>query len=407
MSQKKEPFFQGDAKDGKKVVARDHQELIDWLKEEQTFWSWLPDTFGEQIGLSEDRRRLLTNRLQSSWSHLNNADQSQWATAKQLITEHLASGLASTTPRAQFIVALRDEAGKVAASAAVAEFLGSVWSAQPHIHERHRYAVGKGRIAPHLFDAGIGAASGKSLKAASEKITAEFGQQIDKVIGDYEQIREHSKASVEAIEGQHVSWVAEKADEWKNFIDSATEKVRASVEQIENTEKAFKEDMRLKSSVAYWTEKGDGHSSKARLQIFLIAAYFFFAASLSAAAVWYVFQELITLLKGLEDRAAAPMFLLAGATLLLVSAVLWIAKLLVRVYFDERYRGQDAFERAKMAQTYVALTHENLVSPAERAIVLTSLFRSTNESGRTDDGGPETLHQALLARILDNKPRVN
>jgi hypothetical protein len=143
------------------------------------------------------------------------------------------------------------------------------------------------------------------------------------------------------------------------------------------------------------------------LQIFLIAAYFFFAASLSAAAVWYVFQELITLLKGLEDRAAAPMFLLAGATLLLVSAVLWIAKLLVRVYFDERYRGQDAFERAKMAQTYVALTHENLVSPAERAIVLTSLFRSTNESGRTDDGGPETLHQALLARILDNKPRVN
>lgn len=76
---------------------------------------------------------------------------------------------------------------------------------------------------------------------------------------------------------------------------------------------------------------------------------------------------------------------------------------MVKVYFDERYRAQDALERAKMAETYVALTHENLVSPTERAIVLSALFRSTSDSGRSEDSGPEALQQAILARILDGK----
>ena len=232
------------------------------------------------------------------------------------------------------------------ASAAVAEYLGSTWSAQQNIHERHRYAVARGRIAPHLFDAGVGTSSAKSIKAATEKITSEFAQQLDKLVAEHEQIRRAANSNVRRFKVNIILGLLKKLAFGSNSSRTPPKKCSRHL-TISNTEKAFKEDMRLKSSVTYWTEKGEGHNRKAKWQIGFIAAYFIIAAVTSAAAVWYVFQELVTLLRGMEDKAGPPMFLLAGATLLLVSAVLWIAKLLVKVYFDERYRGQDAYKELK------------------------------------------------------------
>ena len=131
--------------------------------------------------------------------------------------------------------------------------------------------------------------------------------------------------------------------------------------------------------------------------------YLVVASLLAGGSIWYSFGQVVGLARELGDKASAPMLLLAGSTLLFISALVWIARILVRIYFDERQRSLDAFERSTMAETYSALTHEGLVTPTERIVALTALFRPSSDGSGRDDGAPEALHQALLAKLMDQK----
>ncbi len=187
------------------------------------------------------------------------------------------------------------------------------------------------------------------------------------------------------------------------MLDRVNSEANVAIEQIHNTEKAFKEQMKLRSSVQYWNAQAKKHSDRANWQKAVIIVY--------GAAIYLVgFYTVPTFLNFAKATATAlmglssvPLLILAGVGVFTVSVVLWVARILVRVYMEERHRALDAGERAVMAQTYSALTSEGLVSEAERVLVLSTLFRPAGE-GAPREEGPETLQHAILAKLLDVRP---
>ena len=199
------------------------------------------------------------------------------------------------------------------------------------------------------------------------------------------------------------AWAKQAQDGWLEMLARVNHDVAESINQLLNTEKAFKEQMKLRSSVKYWLAKAREHQTRAHAQKGYIAAYAAIAAIVSYiyAPTFFGFAKATAIELG--ERSATPLLILSGASIVAVSIVLWGARMLVRVYLDERHRALDAAERAVMAETYCALTNEDLVSEAERILVLSSLFRPSGESNSKDEG-PDTLQHAILAKLLDGKP---
>ncbi len=74
------------------------------------------------------------------------------------------------------------------------------------------------------------------------------------------------------------------------------------------------------------------------------------------------------------------------------------------MYMTEQHLGIDAQSRASMAQTYLALTKEDVASDQDRAILLASLFRPVVDGIVKDDGLPAITPAAILSGQAFGKP---
>ncbi|MCZ7595516.1 MAG: DUF6161 domain-containing protein [Hyphomicrobium sp.] len=210
------------------------------------------------------------------------------------------------------------------------------------------------------------------------------------------------RAEREQANTDRQAWTEKASAEWKEMLDRVKTEVAASIEGISNTENAFKEQMKLRSSVRYWRDKAKEHRNRAHLQKFYIGAYAVVVAVIAYMVLPGFFAFVKTTAIELGEGSSTPLLILTGAGILAASIALWIARMLVRVYLEERHRALDADERAVMAETYCALTHEALVSETERVLVLSSLFRPSGEGTNKEDG-PDTMQHAILAKLLDGK----
>lgn len=386
-------------------MADSFEDLINWIKSERESWAWLGETLNQNIGLAEDHRGLIRRYLDQAWSMLQspNVDgQHNIGGIRAAIDQYVRLGLSSATPRGQYLEKLRLRIGDTAASAAVAQFLGSMWNNYQTVPRELRPMVDVGRTGANLFDLGHEAVGADAYRAAAQKMTDAFRSRLSKYSADAREELAGIKIEREQAHSDHDSFLKKLNEEWETKLQRTNDDVAASISQITSTEKAFKEQMKLRSSVQYWLSKSKEHRRRAHAQKVIIAIY---AAAIGIIAV-YTLPPFFAFVRAtaleLRESSATPLLLLSGASVLAISVALWAARMLVRVYLDERNRSLDAAERAVMTETYCALTSENLVSESERILVLSSLFRPTSESSHKDEG-PDTLQHAILAKLLDSK----
>lgn len=400
-----EPYFELAAPDGTIVAADDIDDLTNWVKLERESWAWLTRSLNQNIGVAEDYRSLVGKHLDQAWSLLQTPEadgRRNIGAIKSALDQYVRLGLASTRPRAQYIAKIQSDHGDTAASAAVAQFLGSVWNSYQTVPRESRHSVDVGRTAAQLFDLGTSALGADAYRAAAQKMTDSFKSRLNKYSADAREELSGIKTEREQARSDHANFVKESNQTWETALNRINSEVAASVDQIIGTEKAFKEQMKLRSSVQYWMSKSREHRRRAHAQKAIIAAYAAIVGIVGVCVIPDFFKFVGATAVELRDSSATPLFLLTGASVLAISVALWVARMLVRVYLDERNRSLDAAERAVMAETYCALTSENLVSESERILVLSSLFRPTGESSHKDDG-PDTLQHAILAKLLDTK----
>jgi hypothetical protein len=190
----------------------------------------------------------------------------------------------------------------------------------------------------------------------------------------------------------------------------------ARVTEFERLQALFQTQLRLRAPVKLWETREVKHSrdSKAAMRSFIIAGLIAIAFGLGVPflAGDYIagsfYQQLCTIAatataeaQGCERVFSAKGPVTITGLLLVMSLLMWMARLQYRVHLSERHLALDASEKKAFAETYLAMKEGKDVGRENEAIVLASLFRPTQDGIiRDDESGMDISAAALLAKQL-------
>lgn len=401
------PILEIELKDAGTLIAQNRREIAIWLDREKEFWEWIRNVSGQDIGLQNDPRTELTTPLDQARQIAAKADETaaldEIPQIQALIIQYAKTGLASKSPRAQFVQSVHSRHGEVAAAAAVAHHLNGVWpeGVNSRVRGRNIKPIQLGRTAMTLFDLGVGQEVDSSYRDSAEQLLGEFAARLREGLQANQSESEALKGVRDVLMNELGGQKELIQGDWKQFLQNANAGMNENIANFQNTEKAYKEQMKLGAAVLYWTGRGEAHKKAASSQLGWLRTYGTLSGIAILAGGACLVWAIVKIVEVLGDKSTTPLLFLGGFALLIASAILWVARLMVRVYFDERRRTHDATERATMAEAYAALTSEGLVSDAERVIVLSSLFRPTGDGSAREDSAPESIQHAILAKLLD------
>ncbi|MDQ8698737.1 DUF6161 domain-containing protein [Hyphomicrobium sp. LHD-15] len=399
------PYFAFPTSEGTSRIFDSLEDVRSWVQGELEYWAWLEKIRADKLGLAEDQRNRFFKHLRAARDALgsNPPTPDNLAVARTSLNSYASLGLLSETAPAAYIESFRARFGDVAGAAAASEYLRSAWGPDQITPYENRYSVSLGRLAILLSELGLGKGVNHAARSSFDKLVAQFNTSAAQLIADFKSEIQLAKAERVQSSLDRDGWRSQSEISWSEMLDRVNNEANAAIEQIHNTDKAFKEQMKLRSSVQYWNTQAKKHRDRANWQkavIILYGSVIYFVGFYTVPAFLNFAKTTATALMGVSS---VPLLILAGVGVFVVSVVLWVARILVRVYMEERHRGLDAGERAVMAETYSALTSEGLVSEAERVLVLSTLFRPAGE-GSPKEEGPETLQHAILAKLLDVRP---
>ena len=174
-------------------------------------------------------------------------------------------------------------------------------------------------------------------------------------------------------------------------------------------EAAYTAAIPLHAATEYWRQKEEGHRRSARWRggVSLVMGGAFLGVLIWIAWGMHALDVAVPSLKveGSDppEQVASPMVLDAvvrriSILALLLTAGIWLVRLLVRSYQSERHLMVDARERKVMIATYLALVADGKLSDeASRAELLRAIFRNAS-SGLLRDEAPPYLHDAIRNR---------
>jgi len=176
-------------------------------------------------------------------------------------------------------------------------------------------------------------------------------------------------------------------------------RVDGAIEDLNNTKDAYTEYMRLKAPVDYWSKKADAHDRGGIIWGIVSLFWILVAGAAQAWIIWNLFQFAVTSAETHTDIPVTVLSSLGALGLLSTTVYLWISRILVRLFLSEIHLGMDAKERVVMVQSYLALSYEDVVESEQRAIVLSALFRPTQDGIVKDDAAADPTLIGLLNQL--------
>jgi hypothetical protein len=172
-----------------------------------------------------------------------------------------------------------------------------------------------------------------------------------------------------------------------------------SIAKLLETEDRFRRQMELAAPVQYWKDKAADHGKAERNLLKVTIGYFILAAIIIGTAGWAASTIILSLDATVVDRT--PVYLItSGALLAITTLVFWIGRLVVKLWLSEHHLRVDAKERAIMTQAYLAMSENDAMAEADRAIMLASIFRPAPDGVVKEEGPQDIGLQALLSRLL-------
>lgn len=372
-------------------------QLIEFMDKHRSAYAWIGDQSGVGHELHEWFSNKLIGLLDQCAAHARNwaSDQAHEQSAR----EHFKSVFVvrrvpiEGSPRWIFINQLRQRRGDQVAGAAIA----ALASFLPRT-TKYEHLAGALEIAN--FDAGVNSSVPAAVKSALDTLRSS-ARSADARSRDAAAKREKQfeaeRDRAEQLMDLGRRWIKHRLRLYHRQFES---RVQTAVDDIKLVEKQYREAMRLKAPVEYWQEKAAAHEEKATS----------YRATVRTAATWggaAVFSVL-ALITGAAIKLPAGTPIAAYASLaafgaLTTTAVLWLVRILVRLFLSQHHLALDARERATMALTYLALTGDGKAEEKDRTLVLTSLFRPTSDGIVKDDAAPDVGLSSLLSKAL-SKP---
>lgn len=230
------------------------------------------------------------------------------------------------------------------------------------------------------------------IRDQSEEIALDNHHHSKKLSGEFEHIQESIKNIESEREKKFQEFLAEGKDEIKSFNSDSSIEISNARKEFDDLRKAYNEQLRLKSSVQYWNDKEVSHR---KTMIRVGIATFVFAVG--TGFLFYYFSKDIAPLKSeaLETWRI-------GVLIVISTLGIWLTRLSSKIFISNLHLQTDAKERQTMMTTYLALSSEGETLPeGDRQLILQSLFRPS-ATGYIKDEGPSSITD-LIGKITLKK----
>lgn len=239
----------------------------------------------------------------------------------------------------------------------------------------------------------------KDAREALRMARSEHAAKIGELVKSAEEADAAFADAIQRDESEHKrlsNWILSGVQQHSTFLQEQVDSAIAALNGVKDT---YTEYMRLKAPVDYWTKKAKAHDIGSGIWGTVALAWVLLAGFGQAFIIWQLFQYAITYAEEHTDIPVTVLSSLGALGLLTTTVFLWISRILVRLFLSEIHLGMDAKERVVMVQSYLALSNEDVVEPDQRAIVLSALFRPTQDGIVKDDAAADPTLVGLLHQL--------
>lgn len=400
------------ADNGGRIVANSLDELESWVQTEANFWQWFhsnTSNIGEIAQVSRQINTAFANFLKQINHTKGIAGQPQYQTQidglKNMILSAYTNGdlIHSSTPKAKFILSLKDRADGLTAALSYLYLIGRAFTVNSH---QGATAIQEA----FLFEKGIASAAAAE-KEALEQLRSDWQAKLRHYMDDSVKItasvtelqntlENTIKDATESLSGYNKDKEAELAglcDRVQLEVTSLQSDTKKSLDALKNnaTDKlnelitTFDEKLSLQAPVTYWTKKRKYHEAKASQMLGHLWRY-------GLVGIGCILTAGATTLGVVDKPDPSHYFFL----IVFSGAILWILKLLVNIYLSHVHLELDAQERVTLAHSYLAFLRRGKgVEDSDRQIILQSLFKNTSSGLRKDDSGNPHVVLDVLERF--------
>lgn len=255
-----------------------------------------------------------------------------------------------------------------------------------------------------------------------EMTNAEVGSVLHKstnLVSNYEKQLEDIQKIVQGnsdLAMQSIFDTKEKFNDLKEEVDGIKYLTK---EQTDNWLNSFVEQRKLEKPVTLWEERAENHErslSPRKWWMVGVGVVGFFASLgfsvLAFRASQSLFRPIVENARKLDVTTSNfetilryELFFTASVTLALFTMYLWAMRILVRLYTAEHHLAIDARGRSALTETYLSLTKEGAASDADRAIMLSVIFRPVADGLVKEEGPPSISPSSMLSGLLNNNAK--
>jgi hypothetical protein len=368
------------------------EEIRKFVEVERGFWTWLsaPPVSGGLNGPWSAIANGLT-AISNAASAMTNDNLANMPAVRAAFDAFRTSKIPlSNSPIGAFVEAQRQEQPIVAA-AALASWMnvgGTNLARFDHL---------KGAVLMAAFDANITTKAPVAVKRSLEQLHQQFQHSRSVTETETREQREQFAQEKQRQQSALAKMIWQGRNNIKAFKEEKSRDIEGAITSIRATEELYRQQMKIKGPVEYWSTKAESHRVKATAYRTLLVRFSAIGALVLITALWVLASHAIEIASSAKPPAVYLVLVTLGVVV--TTIVFWAARILTRLFLSEHHLSIDAEERSVMAQTYLALTAEGQASDKEREIVLASLFRPTADGIVKDDAAPDLSPASLLSKI--------
>lgn len=268
-----------------------------------------------------------------------------------------------------------------------------------------------GIVAAANYRLGYTSTAAKAHTDALDQLRAQYATLLSEERASFSRQLAEREEALQKFTAEGDALLAIHADESEEIRKREGDRFRLTLEshntnhataklQWDNTHNAFIEQMRLKASTAYWSDKRIAHRKRAKMWGAIAGIY---AVLATLTMVLGIDSEYVRLMEMTETTPLGAYVALAARGVVISVVVFWVGRILVRMFLSELHLAMDAYERSTMVSTYLALTQDGKIDEKERALVLAPLFRPTADGWVKDDASTDSNFANVLS-MLKGKP---
>ncbi|MGQ3012932.1 MAG: DUF6161 domain-containing protein [Flavobacteriales bacterium] len=179
-------------------------------------------------------------------------------------------------------------------------------------------------------------------------------------------------------EEKHSNWFNTSKIDFETFYQNAGEKMQI-------LERTYEEQLRLKKPADYWRLRADGLKKQAWSSLYWLIGLVVLSAGVLFSLLWITPEGMLTSFFD-GDKSLAIRWSIIFITLI---SFLYIGiRALIKITFSSFHLARDAEEREQLTFVYLAMVNDNSIDPADRHLIMQSLFSRADTGLLKDDSSP-------------------